>query len=120
MTALRPPEIATFAESVPEAHRAHFRVLQELIDELAPETTASLKWGTIAYDLDGSLFALSANKKHVNLYVLTLGLLAEFKDELAGIPQSKCVLRFSPKAELPLDTLRRVLSTALERKRQDG
>ena len=120
MSASRPPEIATFSESVPEAHREHFRILQELIDELVPESTASLKWGTIAYDLDGSLFALSANKKHVNLYILTLGLLAEFQDELAGIPQSKCVLRFSPKAELPLDTLRRVMTTAVERKRQEG
>ena len=120
MTAQRPPEIATFSESVLEAHREHFRVLQDLIDEVVPDSTASLKWGTIAYDLDGSLFALSANKKHVNLYILTLGLLAEFKEELAGIPQSKCVLRFSPKAELPLDTLRRIMTIAVERKRQDG
>ena len=117
MTAHRPSEIATYAESVPENHREHFRVLQDLIDELVPDSTASLKWGTISYDLDGSLFALSANKKHVNLYILTLGLLAEFKDELAGIPQSKCVLRFTPKAELPLDTLRRVMTVAVERKR---
>ena len=113
----RPTEITEFADSVLEAHQPKFRALQELIDELVPEATATLKWGTIAYDLDGSLFALSANKKHVNLYILTLGLLAEYSNELAGIPQSKCVLRFSPNAELPLETLRRVMTEAVERKR---
>ena len=43
--------------------------------------------------------------------------MAEFSEELAGIPQSKCVLRFGPEAELPLETLRRVMTTAVERKR---
>ena len=109
--------VAGFLESVPESHRPGFLALQELIEELVPEADVSVKWGTLAYDLDGSLFALSTNKKHVNLYILTVGLLAEFSSELAGIPQSKCVLRFGPSAELPLETLRRVMTTAVERKR---
>lgn len=109
--------VADFLESIPESHRPVFTALRELIEELVPEADVSVKWGTLAYDLDGSLFALSASKKHVNLYVLTLGLLAEYSGELAGIPQSKCVLRFAPSAELPLETLRRVMTTAVERKR---
>ena len=108
---------ASFRDSIPEAHRPTFERLQELIEELAPDAEVSLKWGTMAYDLDGSLFALSANKKHVSLYILTVGLLAEYADELAGIPQSKCVLRFSPSAEVPLETLRKVMADAVERKR---
>ncbi len=104
-------------KSIPEVHRAAFAALQALAEELVPDAEVSVKWGTIAYDLDGSLFALSANKKHVNLYILTVGLLAEYSTELAGIPQSKCVLRFSPDADLPLTTLRRVMTTAVERKR---
>ena len=113
----RPAEVTEFAGSIPAPHRPTFITLQELIDELAPDAVATLKWGTIAYDLDGSLFALSANKKHVNLYILTVGLLAEYADDLAGIPQSKCVLRFSPSAEVPLETLRKVMTDAVERKR---
>ena len=109
--------VAEFLESLPESHRPVFETLRGLIEELVPDADVSLKWGTLAYDLDGSLFALSANKKQVNLYVLTVGLLAEFSSELAGIPQSKCVLRFGPDAELPLETLRQVMTTAVERKR---
>lgn len=108
---------AELQKSIPEAHRTAFTALLALIEELVPDAEVSVKWGTIAYDLDGSLFALSANKKHVNLYILTVGLLAEYSTELAGIPQSKCVLRFSPDAELPLETLREVMTTAVERKR---
>ena len=107
----------SFRESVPEAHQPIFTELQGLIEELAPEADVSVKWNTLAYDLDGSLFALSTNKKHVNLYILTVGLLAEYADELAGIPQSKCVLRFGPGDEVPLETLRTVMADAVERKR---
>jgi uncharacterized protein YdhG (YjbR/CyaY superfamily) len=110
-------DIASYRDSIPESHQATFTLLQDLIEELVPDADASLKWGTIAYDLDGSLFALSANKKHVNLYILTVGLLAEYADDLAGIPQSKCVLRFTPSAEVPLETLRKVMTEAVERKR---
>jgi uncharacterized protein YdhG (YjbR/CyaY superfamily) len=106
-----------FLDSIPNAHRPTFTLLQQLIKEVVPDADVSIKWGTIAYDLDGSLFALSANKKHVNLYVLTVGLLAEYAEELAGIPQSKCVLRFCPSAEVPLETLRTVITDAVERKR---
>ena len=108
---------ASYRGSIPDSHQRTFTLLQQLIEELVPDAGVSIKWGTIAYDLDGSLFALSTNKKHVNLYILTVGLLAEYADDLAGIPQSKCVLRFSPSAEVPLETLRKVMTDAAERKR---
>lgn len=111
------PTADDFSASIAEGHRPTFDTLQALIEELVPDAEVSVKWGTLAYDLDGSLFALSTNRQHVNLYILTVGLLAEFGDALAGIPQSKCVLRFAPGDELPLDTLREVMTTAVERKR---
>lgn len=107
----------SFCDSIPHPHQPTFTMLQQLIEELVPDADVSIKWGTIAYDLDGSLFALSANKKHVNLYILTVGLLADYADDLAGIPQSKCMLRFSPSAKVPLETLRKVMTDAIERKR---
>ena len=107
----------SFLDSIPEVHQPTFKQLQQLVEELVPDAEVNIKWGTIAYDLKGSLFSLSANKKHVNLYILTVGLIAEFADDLAGIPQSKCVLRFSPSAEVPLETLRKVMTEAVERKR---
>ncbi|MBT8489114.1 MAG: DUF1801 domain-containing protein [Gemmatimonadetes bacterium] len=111
-------DVADYLESIPEKQRPVFTALQGLLEEVVPDADVSVKWGALAYDLDGgSMFALSANKKQVNLYILTLGLLAEFSEELAGIPQSKCVLRFSPKDEPPMETLRRVMTTAVKRKR---
>jgi len=110
-------EAAAFRDSIPALHLPTFTALQQLVDELVPDAEVSAKWGTLAYDLDGSLFALSASKKHVSLYILTVGLLAEYANDLEGIPQSKCVLRFSPSAEVPLETLRRVMADAVARKR---
>ena len=110
-------EMASFGDSIADAHQPTFTLLQQLVEELVPDADVNIKWGTIAYDLDGSLFALSANKKHVNLSILTVGLLAEYATELAGIPQIKCVLRFAPSDEVPIETLRKVMSEGVERRR---
>ena len=91
---------ASLLEAIPETHRPTFTRLQELIEELAPEADVSVKWGTMAYDLDGSLFALSANKKHVNLYILTVGLLAEYADDLApASPRASACCASAPKTK---------------------
>ena len=52
---------ASFRDSIPDSHQPTFTLLQQLIEELVPDADVSVKWGTIAYDLDGGLFALSAN-----------------------------------------------------------
>ena len=102
-----------FLAGIAEQHKPTFDTLRELILELVPEATETLKWGTVAYDLDGSLFALSAAKPHVNFYILTTGVIAAHQRELAGIPQSHCVLRFAPGRELPMASLRTVMRAAI-------
>ena len=109
-------ELTSFLEGLPPAHRSNFDVLRTLIYEVAPAAEEGLKWGTMSFDLHGSLFALSANKKQLNLYVLTIGLLAKHQDLIGDIPQGKCVLRFAPEAELPLAALRTVMRAAVATK----
>lgn len=106
-------DIADFVAGIRPEHRATFDSLRQLIGKVAPQASESLKWGTLAYDLNGSLFALSANAKVVNLYILTVGHLAKYQDVIGHIPQSKCVLRFAPDLEPPLGTLRTVMKAAV-------
>ena len=99
-------------------HKQTFDSLRSLIKTLVPEATETLKWGTLAYDLEGSLFALSTAKKHVNLYILTIGVIGKHKKELAGIPQSNCVLRFTPDAKPPMAALKKVMKAAIAEKKR--
>ena len=109
-------DIGAFVKNIPAEYKANFDALHRLIEKMAPKAARSLKWGTLAYDLDGSLFALSVGKKHLNFYILTTGVIAAHKKELAGIPQSACCLRFGPNAELPLGALRKVMKAAIAEK----
>ncbi len=106
-------DIDAFVAGIAPEHRATFTSLRGLIKQVAPEATETLKWGTLAYDYNGSLFALSAPKGVVNLYILTVGLLAKHQDLLGAIPQSKCCLRFAPSAKPPLPALRKVMNAAV-------
>ena len=109
-------DIGSFVAGIAPDHKANFDALHTLIQQVAPQASQSLKWGTLAYDLNGSLFALSASKKVVNLYILTLGVIAQHKSELVGIPQSNCVLRFAPDRELPMAALTTVMKVAIAHK----
>jgi uncharacterized protein YdhG (YjbR/CyaY superfamily) len=106
----------TFAASIPSQHRAAFDTARALIKKVAPQATETVKWGTIAYDLDGSLFALSAPKKQLNVYILTRGVIADHAGLLAGIDQSHCCLRFGAGDALPVAALRTVLRAAVATK----
>ena len=106
-------DIDGFIAGIAPEHKDTFVKLRNLIRKVAPQTTETLKWGTLAFDWNGNLFALSAPKKVVNLYILTIGLLAKHQDKLSGIPQSKCCLRFSPGDEIPLPALRAVMKEAV-------
>lgn len=109
----RSEDITAFVEGIPPEYKDNFDTLRGLIETMAPQTTQTLKWGTLAFDLDGSLFALSLSKKHMNFYILTTGVIAKHKAELAGIPQSACCLRFGPGAKLPMPALRKVMKAAI-------
>lgn len=109
-------DIAAFVAGISTEHRETFDALRALIKRVAPGTTESLKWGTLAYDQDGSLFALSAPKKDVNLYILELGIIAAHPEEVAGIPRSNCVLRFRAGVKPPIAKLTRVMKAAVAAK----
>ena len=61
------PVVGFFAKQPPHL-RAILEALRELVEEAAPDSVASLKWGVPFYTLDGStMCALAGFKSHVNL-----------------------------------------------------
>ena len=94
-------DTATVLESVPAEHRPRFEELRGMIRQIAPEAVEVAKWGTIQYDYKGSLFGLGWSKGRIQLYILTIGLLARHQEQLGHLDQGKCVLRLDPNRALP-------------------
>jgi uncharacterized protein YdhG (YjbR/CyaY superfamily) len=108
-----------YLKAVPEGQRPLIDKLRELIREAAPEAREEIRYGMLAYDDDGGLFALAAQKHYVSLYVLATDVLISMKKELAGIDHGKGCLRFKKLESLPIDTLRELLSRAKASKERD-
>ena len=109
-------DIATFIKTVPETHRANFDELRALMRKAAPRAKEIIKWGTLQFDYQGPLFGLSVTKNMLNVYVLTIGLLAHYDHLLSGVTKEKCVLRFGEQATLPTAILRRIFAASVAAK----
>ena len=96
--------------------RAILESLRKLIEEAAPDATASLKWGMPVYAVGGAMMsALAAFKSHVNL--ILAGPPGTFEDRdglLEGEGKTGRHLKLRSIEELPRDAVRGWLRTAAQ------
>jgi hypothetical protein len=115
------PAEAYFARHPPEV-RAVLEALRGLVEEAAPEATASLKWGIPWYVVGGEMMcALAGFKAHVNLILPgPPGTYADPGGLLEGEAKTGRHLRLRAGDEVPRDEVRGWLRTAAERARGAG
>jgi uncharacterized protein YdhG (YjbR/CyaY superfamily) len=103
---------AEYIAAVPEAQRALFDHLRALIQEAAPTLREGVRWGMLAYEDTGALFALAAQKHFVGLYVMATEALKDMAVELAEVDHGKGCLRFKTLESVPTAVLLKLLSHA--------
>jgi hypothetical protein len=110
-----------FAKQPPHL-RAILEALRELVDEAAPDSVASLKWGMPFYTLDGGMMcALAGFKSHVNLILSgPPGTFADPEGLLEGDGKTGRHLKLRALEDLPRSAVRGWLraAVALTRKKQ--
>jgi hypothetical protein len=108
--------IEGFLEKQPPFARAILDELRALIQEVAPEATASLKWGMPFFSIDGKMFcALTAHKAHVNLVLY--GPREAYSDpegRLLGTGKAGYHVRIESVDSLPRNEIRNWLQTAVK------
>jgi hypothetical protein len=114
--------VAGFFARQPPTARAILDALRALVEEAAPDATASLKWGMPFYAVGGeTLCALAGFKSHVNLILPgTPGTYADPGGLLEGEGKTGKHLRIRAGDELPREAVRGWLRTAAERARRAG
>ena len=110
-----------FAKQPPEL-RAVLVELRTLVEEAAPDATASIKWGMPVYTLNGKMMsALGAHKAHVNL--ILAGPSGTFKDPdgiLSGESKLGRHLKLRSVDESPRAAVRGWLKAAAQAARKKG
>ena len=88
--------------------RAILEALRALIEAVAPDATASLKWGQPFFTIDGAMMcALGGHKAHVSL--ILVGPVGDFRDpdgRLGGAGKGNRTLKLNALGELPRAAVR--------------
>jgi hypothetical protein len=124
-----PPRRADFGAPIdgffakqPPPLRAILEALRKLVEEVAPEATASIKWGMPFYSVGGTMMcALGGHRSHVNL--ILAGPPGTFKDpegRLEGEGKTGRHLTLRSMDDLPREAVRRWVKTALQLARAKG
>ena len=104
-----------YLAEVPDDRRQALATLRDLINQVAPDASERMKYGHPHWDLDGPLFSLASQKRHMALYVEDDPLMATegaALGESKGVDVGKCCIRFRSLDRLPLDRVEALLAAA--------
>lgn len=100
---------AEYLAEVPPEQLPLIKHIRQLIKESAPDLQESIRYGMLAYEDHGGLFALAAQKHYVSLYVLATQAIEDMSTELKSINHGKGCLRFKRLDNFPTENIRKLL-----------
>jgi uncharacterized protein YdhG (YjbR/CyaY superfamily) len=108
-----------YLAAVPTEQLPLINHIRSLIQESAPGLRESIRYGMLAYEDHGGLFALAAQKHYISLYVLATQALKDMSIELKNINHGKACLRFKRLDNFPTETIRKLLGHAASLSQRD-
>ena len=120
MAKKRPTTIAEYIRAAPREGQPHLRRLYAILESVAPDADATIKWGTPCFVEPRFLFAFSAHKAHLNFAPTAAGL-EPFRTQLETHRTTKGVLQIPYNKALPEGLIRKIAACRLRnvRDRQD-
>ena len=119
MEKLRPTTIEEYINSAPKEAREKLRELRDILKEVAPDATESLKWGSPVFEEKRILFSYSAFKSHLN-FMPTHSSLQPFEKELTDYKTGKDTIQFPYSKPLPKTLIRKIAAFRAKEVRENG
>lgn len=79
----KPTTVDEYIAAAPEYAQAHLKEIRSILQEVAPDATEAMKWGSPVFEGKRIYFAYAAYKDHMN-FMPHPSSLAPFTDELQG------------------------------------
>jgi uncharacterized protein YdhG (YjbR/CyaY superfamily) len=109
--------VAAYLRALPADRRRDLSALDRLIRKVAPEVKKSVQYGMPSYDLNGSGYALAAQKHYLALYLCEPDLVARHRKRIGKASFGKGCIRFRSLADLDLAAVEALLREVAERAR---
>ena len=106
-----PKDIDEYLANVPEPARTTLEKIRGSIHAAAPkEATECISYGIPTIDYKGHLIAFAAFNKHCSLFPMSYAVMAQFRHELKGYPQSgRGTIQFPLDKPMPTGLLRKIV-----------
>lgn len=115
----RPTTIEEYINSAPKEAREKLRELHDILKEVAPDATESLKWGSPVFEEKRILFSYSAFKSHIN-FMPTHSSLQPFEEELKDYKTGKDTIQLPYSKPLPKTLIRKIAAFRVKEVRENG
>jgi len=109
MPTITPQSVDEYIASQPEPVQALLQCVRSTIRTAVPQAEEVISYKIPMYALQGDAVLYFAGwKQHFSLYPATAGLVAAFKEELAGYDVRKGTIRFPLAQPAPVDLIARI------------
>jgi uncharacterized protein YdhG (YjbR/CyaY superfamily) len=106
----KPKTVDAYLEVLAPERRAALATLRSLLHEVVPEAKETMRYGMPTYERDGEVLCSFASQKHYMSLYMDVELVEQHADELAQLDVGKSCIRFKKLEQLPLDTVRAILT----------
>jgi uncharacterized protein YdhG (YjbR/CyaY superfamily) len=112
--------VADYIAKAPPVARRALKQLRTTIKASAPGITERISYHIPTFELDGRyLLYIAAFKKHVSVYPVTSGMVAEYGKAMAPYRAGKGTLRFRLGAPIPLALVAKLAKVRVRERRAD-
>jgi uncharacterized protein YdhG (YjbR/CyaY superfamily) len=103
------PTIPRYISGLPPKERSVVETLDKLVRSAAPKGSGSMKYGMPTYELASRFIAFNSQRNYFSFYA-DPKIVKRYRDELKGLDCGKSCIRFRKLEDVPLATLRRIVS----------
>jgi len=115
----KPTTVTEYIDAAPKEAKVKLLELRDILKEIAPNATESLKWGSPVFEEKRILFAYSAFKSHLN-FMPTHSAMEPFKKDLADYKTGKDTIQFSYSKPLPKSLIKKIAAFRVKEVRENG
>jgi uncharacterized protein YdhG (YjbR/CyaY superfamily) len=109
MSKIKPSTIDEYINSAPDISKEKLKRIREILRNVAPDSTESIKWGNPVMEEKRILFAFAAFKDHIN-FMPTPSAMLPFAEELKYFKTGKGTIQLPYDKPLPEDLISRIAS----------
>jgi uncharacterized protein YdhG (YjbR/CyaY superfamily) len=105
-----PSTVDEYLSSLPDDEKKELHRTRRIISMTIPEIKERIAHKICVFALEKNLVGFAAQKRHLSVYMMSLKLAQNLKEDLRGFQVSGATIHFTPQEPLPKPVIQKILS----------